>query len=689
MKPERRTLAAMDSRLARDRRAVAAPKVGSFANFLTGHARVPIGGGEYGPYTFSGREALREIVGTLDTVLGAHGAEPLKDATLVLAGGAQFGKTVLEQNLAAYLTGCRFLNAGVYLPDDKLADSIVDAKFRPDVVDQVGWFAAMTQVGKSVNKSGKAVNTKGAFLVTDGERKAVGMFRGLQRVPTSFSLDVVIRDEEDDIPRDKAKFLSGRLTASALRLQIIVGTQRVHGAGQNRQWEQGSQGVMLIGPERRTPVRREPDPAGPESGAPPAGWLNPEEHWPQICRLAITGRPQADDPQLTFEGDFRRPGAANGAVWEYAPDGHFYLAHPETGAPLDREAVHWHHRRPERIRLRRWSWRISQLGIPAIDLAQIVAHWTRAVADGEEMIAFCCDRLAMPKSASQALSPEILERARRVAPYRYGDWGTGLRYAGLDMGDRCWLLVNEICPQGSRVIEAQKIAAGDVVERVRRLARLMGCALFIDERPLVNESRTLALLLNGLENIQWPRVPDWTASDCYVSLPGGLTWDGRQRRWKNLRCAVVRFTKTRLGAGISQTAVEFSEGGVTKFVPCIECNRFETIDAAVREFLTPRENVIEVVNGNVRDEPACLLPRREPGQAAILETLEAHLLAGSQRVKDAAGEPGDYADGIENHLLLARAYGRLAQTVAGASRAAPPPWRGIAAGVGDYEGAAL
>jgi hypothetical protein len=661
-----------------DARAVPAPRVRTFREFLAEHARVPIGGGEYGPYTFKGREALEAIVDTIDQVLGnpvgtRSTASPissplLKDSTLVIAGGAQFGKTILEQNLAAYLTACKFLNAGVYLPDDKLADSIVDTKFRPDVVDQIGWFARMTQVGKAVNKSGRAVNTKGAFLVTDGQRKAVGMFRGLQRVPTSFSLDVVVRDEEDDIPRDKAKFLSGRLTASALRLQLIVGTQRVHGAGQNRQWEQGSQGVMLLGaPNSNSARRNKSEPAG----------INPEESWPQICRCQLGAKPSPSDPCLTFEGDFKRPGSTI-PLATYTPEGRYYLAHPKTGAPLDRSRVTWEHRRPERIALRRWSWRISQLGIPAIDLAQIVAHWTRAVADGEEMISFCCDRLALPKSAAQALSPKILDRARAVAPYDFGMGATPHlpRFAGLDMGDRCWLLINEDCPQGSRVLRADKIAAGDVVARVTSLAAAHHVsALFVDERPLVNEARTIVLLLNKLEGITWPRVPDWNAPDCYVSLPGGLTWDGRNRRWKNLRAAVVRFTKHKLGSGLQQTAVEFSESGVTKFVPCIECNRFETIDRAVREFLTPAENVIEVVNGAVRAHPACLLPRMIPGAPGILETLDAHLLAGSQREKDPkTGEVGDYLDAIENHLLLARGYGALAKQLAGPASQAGPVW---------------
>jgi hypothetical protein len=664
MRTDSHALDALDARLATDSRAVSAPRVGSFKEFLLQHARVPIGGGQYGPYTFAGREALIEVVDDIDEALGRDGNPPLKDSTIALAGGAQFGKTILEQNLAAYLTGCRFLNCGVYLPDDKLADTIVDAKFRPDVVDQIPWFAQMTQVGKSVNKSGKAVNTKGAFLVTDGERKAIGMFRGLQRVPTSFSLDVVVRDEEDDIPRDKAKFLSGRLTASALRLQIIVGTQRVHGAGQNKQWEQGSQGVMMI--------------ASSSSSS-----INPEEHWPQICRVQMGRKPSPEDPQLTYDGDFKRAGSQEVAA-SYTPDGRYYLAHPETGEPLDRSRVTWLHRRPERIALRRKSRRISQLGIPAIDLAQIVAHWTRAVADGEEMISFCCDRLAMPKSAAQALTPAILDRARSVAPFEFGQTTEGTaRFAGLDMGDRCWFIARESFSLSAsdgeragvrcrRVFRADKIAAGDVVARVRSIFTAQRLsALFIDERPLVNEARTLALLLNNLEGVTFPRV-DWTSREAYVSLPGGLAWDGRNQRWLNLRCAVVRFTKAKLGQGVQQTVVTFEEGGQTKAIPCIECNRFETIDRAVREFLTPAENVIEVVNGKVRETPAVLLPLRKPGSPAILETLDAHLLAGSQREKDdKTGELGDYVDACENHLLLADGYSALAELIGGTAKAAP------------------
>jgi hypothetical protein len=242
-------LAGLDARLS-PAPAVAAPRVSSFHQFLAEVARVRVqsghAAGTYAPYSFQGRAALVEVVHCIDHVLGSHTCRPLKDARVALAGGAQFGKTTLELNLAAYVAACRFLNPIVYLPDDQLAADIVDAKFRPDVIDQVGWFAQMTRVGRAVNESGKAVNTKGAFLVTDGQRKAVGMFRGLQKPPTSFTADVVIEDEKDDIKPAMAKYVSGRMTASQMRFHLEIGTQRVHGSGQNKVWKRGSQGVVLL-----------------------------------------------------------------------------------------------------------------------------------------------------------------------------------------------------------------------------------------------------------------------------------------------------------------------------------------------------------------------------------------------------------------------------------------------------------
>lgn len=90
-------------RLARD----SVPRIDSFFDFLTRHARVKSGSG-YVPYHFRGREALLPIVRQLDAMLAS--GEP--DASLALCGGAQFGKTVLMLNLLAYLVAVRFRNVG-------------------------------------------------------------------------------------------------------------------------------------------------------------------------------------------------------------------------------------------------------------------------------------------------------------------------------------------------------------------------------------------------------------------------------------------------------------------------------------------------------------------------------------------------------------------------------------------------
>lgn len=664
------------------------PKVATFHQFLVEEARVRVQSGSqagtYARYSFAGREALEEVVHLIDYVLGSTTGQPLKDAKLGLAGGAQFGKTTLELNLAAYCAACRFLNPIVFLPDDKLADDIVDAKFRPDVIDQIGWFASMTKVGRAVNESGKAVNTKGAFLVTDGKRKAVGMFRGLQKPPTTFTADVVVEDEKDDIKRANSKFVSGRMTASALRFHLEVGTQRIHGAGQNLVWKNGSQGVVLLA-TKATADAVPHDAFKVAFGhryteTVPPGWLNPEEAWPQICRCAVSGVPRTDDPVLGFEGDFRRPGS-DAVVSVFEPGGVYYYAHPETGEPLDCHRPLWHHRVPAKLAQRQYTFRVAQIGTPAIDLSQIIAHWTRAVADAEEMVTFRCDRQALPKSAAQALTPDILQRSRNAGDFYFGTKRDFPRFAGLDMGDRCWYLCRETAsPADKRLVNAAQIAIGDVVARVQSLVSLDGVStLFIDERPAVSEARTLALILNRLTLIDdraWPRI-DWHDRSAHVSLPGGLTWDGRNQRWVNLRCAVVRFTKNQLGAGIEQGGVEFQENGVTKFVPVIACNRYETIDRVVREFLTPTENVVETVRDEsgknvIRTLPAMRLPKQVPGAPVVIEAVAAHLLAGSQRVKDdKTGELGDYVDGIDNHFLFANGYSGLAETIGGTAQVAP------------------
>ncbi len=659
---EANALSRLDAKLAAERApAVDRPVRGTFEEFLREDAMVPVGEGRHGKFSFEGREALLAVVRDIDSVLGSATGSPLVDSVIALAGGAQFGKTVLELLLGAYLTGQKFLNFGLYLPDNDLADRVIDTKFRPDVLDQIPWLSRMTMVGKAVNNSGKQVNTKKACTMTDGNRRANFLVSGLQKPATTITLDVACRDEEDDIPPKNAKFVKGRLTSSKLRIQFIIGTQRIHGRGMQRAWELGSQGVFLLGVESEA-WQFEP---GQDVDAPPAGFLNPEEEFPGIVRHALDGVPRRDDPKLTWSGDFRRDSDPGHSVSEHKPTNTYYLADPHTGEPLNRLRPVRFHRNPGQIEMRRMSTRISQLAIGAIGLSQLVNQFQLAVEDPEEMTVFRCDVLGLPKSTAQAITPDVIDRAQKLDPYeiRLVREPGRVAFAGLDMGDKCWLTVREVeAPDRKRIIYAASITAADVVRRVQALAaqNLWNC-LLVDQRPLVAESRDIAVALNGLLALeQWPAVPVLTNKDAWISLPGGLTWNGHSGSWRGLKCAVVRFDRKKLGMGISQEFDQFESGGVKKFVPMVNCNREETIDRVVRELLTPDEGVNEVIGGQVRVMPAMLLPA---GELPIVKLLSRHLIAGSEREREDDGSLGDYKDGIENHLMLSDGYSALAEIV--------------------------
>lgn len=655
-------LEALDQKIHATGRVVDAPPVKSFREFLEKVARAPIGKGEYGQYTFAGREALIEIVDQIDRILGSHTGKPIKDATLSLAGGAQFGKSVLELNLGAYSTGCAWQRWGFYLPDNDLVEGMIDTKFRPDILDQLGWFAEMTQVGRAVNKSGRSVNRKGAFTVTDGVRKSQGMIIGLNKVPTTFTFDLTTLDEVDDIKAKLEKYVDARMTSSDLRFRVNIGTQRIAGRGMNKKWKDGSQGVQVF----CCPACRHEQVL--------------EEEFPQCIRVAMDGTPRRDDPQFQLTADFRRDPKGE-VLATHDPAHRYYYACVRCGAELDRtrQGFRWHHRRPEQLKLENLSYRISQFGIPAIDVSQIVAHYTKAVTDPEQMVAFNCDRRAMPESTEQKLTPIILDRSRSLEVY---DMQPRVRegcraFGGLDTGRRCWLFAREVqAADIKRVLHAEQIPVGNLVKRAVSLFEILGLeCLFIDQAPETDAARTIALKLNGLEDLtDWPAVPE--KGDAQISFPSGLRWNGTRQRWENLKCAVVAFTKKGIGAGITHAFDQFEKGGHKMFVPLIQCNRFESIDRVVREFLTPTENVsdfIKAANGQsyIRTQPAMRLPRRLPGSAPVLEQLDSHLLVGSERVETAAGEPGDYADKCENHFMLANAYSALAETEGGGSKAAP------------------
>jgi len=648
------------------------PEDMSFYTWLHTYASVKVGN-DFVPYSVEGRQPLLVVILVIDYVLGNdisyapddlqlailgtvnHGGPrmPIPDAREEVCGGAQFGKTILALLLKVYLGTVKFRASLYALPDDDLVDGIIDLKERPEVLDQIAYVGDMLQMGKALTRTGRAVNRKGAMLYTDGNRSAVSMMRGLGKIPTSFSADVVVVDERDDVKEEFADFLPGRMTTSDLRFMLNIGTQRYHGAGQNALFLEGSQHVgYLICPDCG---RRH----------------NPEEEWPAIARMSVTGTPSPRDPQLDNKGTF----AVNGeTVAKYRPDYHYYFGCVACGAELDREAIDYEARQPDMISAHHWSIRVSQMCCSALPVAMFVSDWcTQAVRKKRKMAAFNCDRLAIPKSTGQKLTPGILDRSATVAAYKMEMVirPDTRRYGGLDTGDLCWFAARDHDGAHRRLLWAESIADSDTRQRaVQMFATLKLDCLFVDAGPLRDMARDLALDLNGLRNFDVTTLADWKHSR--IRFPGGVEWNGEKGVWVGLKCAPVEFTG-RPGSGIQQQARLTPDNRCV--YPVISCNRDEAVQGVIDELLTAEDGlaIVDEITGELRTVPEFLLPAQGKDEPAILATYRKHFLAGSCKEKDKDGKEEHFVDGIPNHLLLATTYARLAEMFAGAAHKGPPP----------------
>lgn len=670
-----RAFAAIDQRLDEaSKPLVDIPQVASFEQFLREHARVRKGDGSYCGYSFERRAPLRAIVELISKIMRncLHGETveidgqtykpgALKGSTVTIGGGAQFGKSVLELNLMAHCTGVEFVNFGYYTPDRELLQVIVDSKFRPDVMDQIPWISEMVQVGKVENASGKAVNRKNSFQVSSGKRKAFGHFVGLQKPTTTITLDAACLDEVDDIPKRNIGYVNGRMTNSNLRLTVFIGTMRIHGAGQNARYENGTQGAWHCACPS---CHRE--------------WCI-EEQFPGIVRIALDGVPQRSDPKID-------------ETMEFDPQAVYYTACPECGTKLDRHQGRYIFKHPERAKQLNWSFRISQLAIDAIGMDEICGAWFAALQDptGEAMVAVNCDRLAMPKSFGlQPITPDVITRSRRCGTaateqdlaldHSYAMAfapGQHPRVAGLDTGPRCWLMVDEVrSPAMTLCAWAEMMASGQVMQKIPGMMVALGIScLFIDAAGEPELTKQLVLKLNGLDAYKPPARPvNELKGMTLANIGQGVTWDGTTGAWRGIRAAAVLFV-AREAKGVEQDIGVTVDGHI---YPLIKCNRAESIQTAVNDFLTPREGFVEVLQGTtqVRMLPRQRLPRTAIGPGAPLTTLETHLL--NLRKARAADGTEDWVDGVENHLGLAKTYARLAAMFQTISRPKPFAFRRV------------
>lgn len=635
------TLARIRAAVAPQAKPVNVPLVKSLRDFQRDQCSVKVGS-VYVPYDMIGRPALELATTWVDEILDS--GRP--DCRIKIKGGAQWGKTVWALNTYAYLLGVKFLGVGYYLPDQALVDGIVDTKFRPDVVNQISWFAQLLSIGKTINKSGKQVERKGAIMATDGTRTALGYFLGCNRVPTTYTHDVQIVDERDDINERNEKFLDGRLTSSPVRLRIDIGTARYDKAGMDKEFEDSTQHcAMILCPCCGTNV-------------------SPEDEWPGVCRVMLDGHNTADtDPRLTLAGDFKRDGESGETAATHKPGNKYYLACPHCAYPLERSSVQYVARRPEMAAMGKYGIEVSQISTPAIGLTQIVAAWASAVADPDKMVAFRCDRWARPKSSTQGLDTGIMDRSRKDQDYALSVVPTGLpRFAGLDTGDRLWFVARETeSPACKRIAWAEQISPTTARVRVPQLFDACGLScLFVDIGNERDMARDIVMLINRLSDTA-PLKPDDKARR--IDFGNGLVWDGEASVWRGLRAACVQFSG-KPGSGIVHDIYFTQEG---RPYPVIKTNRDEVIQRVVDEFLTYDDGLVAVVDGRVRTEPVMRMPSLAPGANAAVAALQEHFISGSRKVAGSDGKTLSFIDGVPNHYLLANAYSALAEAVAGST----------------------
>jgi hypothetical protein len=251
------------------------------------------------------------------------------------------------------------------------------------------------------------------------------------------------------------------------------------------------------------------------------------------------------------------------------------------------------------------------------------------------------------------------------------------RFAGMDTGPRCWLWVNELrSPVVSALCWAEMIPSGSAFARLLQLhsSGAFGC-VFLDAGGEPDLTKRIVLALNGLDQYSPPVVPADELRRMTLQPRPGLSWDGGLGVWRGIKAAAVSFSLREAG-GLQQDVGITQDG---RIYPLVKCNRSESLQGFVNDFLTPAEGVIQHIQpsaGGTASVPSVLrtLPRQRlpsscigPGVSDSL--LDTHLL-NLRRVRDARTNREDWADGVENHLGLAGTYARLAAVV-GAADSAP------------------
>ena len=299
---------------------------------------------------------MLEVVSALDEVLNNRHARSDHQRP----EGAQVAMTTSPIGFALYCVTIHRLNVGYFLPDQDSPTASTRRAVR-STLRRRGLASLMREWGKYKARRPKGLKE---FPGRGGSRFLYIL--GLRDIGNAISipLDVLIRDEVDDLPADNLKWSNDRIDASPLALTLNLAVGRTPGAGIHAMFEAGDR--------RRWHVRCQACRA--ESVL--------EEHWPKV-----------------FSGDA--------------------LACPACGGALDRGAGRWGSRARKRPRHR--SYRLSQLAIWSVRSTGSRDKWAAARLPSEK--ARFAARPSPPPDAgdTQPISREILRKLRDAAPYHLAE----------------------------------------------------------------------------------------------------------------------------------------------------------------------------------------------------------------------------------------------------------------------------
>lgn len=524
---------------------------GSLVEFLETHMAT-----DNGPFTFKGREPLRRITLVLQDALDRN--KPALDLSIL--GAEQWGKTVWANGVTWYLSAVREHNVIYFLPTDNFATNFGRTRVRL-MLGRSSYLSSLLATDPGdVNKA--TIKQFGSHFVR---------YLGLDTMLGAISnpADDVVYDEVDMLPKANADWSEGRVSASPHRHMIRVSVGYHPQSGIDERYQQGTQHKWFVTCAARRGKKR----CGHR--------FNLEDTFPDCMTLV-------------------------GENWQRCC--------PKCKTPVDVETGEWVATHPGRAKKRLYSYRVSALIIAARDPNGIMHLWEKAQKTKRQRAIFDCVVLAKPNAgAMQAITEEDLVRMREVFPL-LAKPGQRPRYAGLDMGDWCHLLVGEYDEDGQPRLVWPEVIDVDEVETVvaDRIEQLGIYALVVDMNP---ERRTSRAIAKRFPNKVW-----------LARFDEGKPLNTDEEIHERQKYRVVKIDRN---DAIEEFAAEATDN--------------------IRPMLIPDKEH---------------LPAR---QAETMETVERQFMNGRKERTEKGGKTRNRYLKNENHSLLAGAYMRLAHLVGAAN----------------------